>query len=317
MRPFQTILASIKCGLLLVSTAHAVVVIGDPNHNTADAFSFGSPYVAVVDIWADSRSGTGILINPSHVLTAKHVAPPNTNNIFVDFNDANNNRIDFQPSGGATWIRGNVVYSALNGSGGDLDGTDLVILKLQTPVTTIAPMRLLGNMSYAVGKEAVMVGFGNYGVGDGTGLSGTASRYAGTNVIDHYGAAATPTGFFSNTENIFSVDFDDGTAGNNKLDQLGSSATPLDKESTTAGGDSGGPLLVEYEGEYLVAGIVSGGLDPNSEYGDIGWWTGVGPYQSVIESYGGVFVAVPEPSVLAFTLISSALVLAFRRNRSC
>lgn len=316
MRTSQTILASITCGLLLISTAHAVVVIGSPTHSTADAFAFGSTFDAVVDIWADGRSGTGILINSTHVLTAKHVVRPLTNNIFIDFNDTNNNRIDFNGApGGATWIRGNVAYAAPNGSGGDFDGTDLVIVELQTAVITIAPMRLLGDMSYAVGKEAIMVGFGNYGVGDGTGLSGTAQRYAGTNIIDHYGATASPTGFFANTENIFSVDFDDGTAGNNQLDQLGSSATPLDQESTTAGGGSGGPLLIEYEGEYLVAGIVSGGLDPNSEYGDIGWWTGVGPHQSSIETYGGVFV-VPEPSVLGFALFSSALVLAFGRNRS-
>lgn len=301
---------------MLSPAAKAVVVIGPPSFSTTDAFDLGSPFHAVVDIYAGGNSGTGILIDESHILTAKHVTRGKADwQIFVDFNDTNNNRIDLNGGpGGATFLNVTTKYEAPNpvSNVSDIDGTDLAILTLSTPMTTIPPMRLLGDMSYAVGKEGVMVGFGGYGVGDGSGISYQEKRRAGSNIIDSYGSAATPTGFFSNSTNIFSTDFDNGTVGNNTLSHLGSSSIALAQESTTAFADSGGPLLVEMNGEYLVAGVLSGGIDPNSEYGDISWWTGVGPYQSTIESFGGVFVTVPEPSVML--LLSGFALLVFGRR---
>ena len=57
--------------------------------------------------------------------------------------------------------------------------------------------------------------------------------------VDAYGAAVDEFGLIPSSANIFSTDFDDGTAGNNTLDNIGSSANQLSLEGTTAPGDSG------------------------------------------------------------------------------
>ena len=53
--------------------------------------------------------------------------------------------------------------------------------------------------------------------------------------------------------NIISTDFDNGSNSNNTIG--GSSPTPVEFEATTAGGDSGGPVLVQLGGEWVIAGV--------------------------------------------------------------
>ena len=71
-----------------------------------------------------------------------------------------------------------------------------------------------------------------------------------------------------------------------------------------AAGDSGGPLLLEYGGEYLVAGVLSGGATFDSAYGDISHWTGVGAYREWIEANSdAAFVRViPTPTAAGMIL---------------
>ena len=71
----------------------------------------------------------------------------------------------------------------------------------------------------------------------------------------------------------------------------------LQFEATTAPGDSGGPILVQVGGEWVIAGVLSGGTTSTSVYGDISWWTGIADYQSAIEARGGVFVGSGAGSV--------------------
>ncbi len=188
------------------------------------------------------------------------------------------------------------------GPGSLLDGGDLSILTLtaNVPTSIATPMRLTDATTSLVGMEAAMIGYRLNGVGS-SGHGGTSDdmRWGGTNIIDVYGSPASASG-----RNIFSTDFDDGTAGNNTI--AGSSPTPVMFEATTAPSDSGGPLLVMFNGNWVVAGVLSGGTTANSVYGDISWWTGVAPFHADIESFWGVFV--PEPNGLV-VLVPLALVL--------
>ncbi len=126
-----------------------------------------------------------------------------------------------------------------------------------------------------------------------------------------YGAAGEPadgTGIPKTTPgsaNIFSSDFDDETVNNNSLRDFGSSAVPLVNEGSTALGDSGGPLLVELGGEFLIAGVLSGGSIPVNGYGDISWHTAA---------------LIPEPSstlaLMTFGAVGIGISLYRRRQHS-
>ncbi len=56
-------------------------------------------------------------------------------------------------------------------------------------------------------------------------------------------------------------------------------------------------ILVQVGGEWVIAGVLSGGTTQTSVYGDISWWTGTANYQSAIEARGGVFVGSGSGSV--------------------
>jgi hypothetical protein len=55
-------------------------------------------------------------------------------------------------------------------------------------------------------------------------------------------------------------------------------------ESDTAYGDSGGPAYLEVDGEYLIAGVTSGGTDPDSMIGDISFDTRVDAFAGWIDA---------------------------------
>ena len=55
--------------------------------------------------------------------------------------------------------------------------------------------------------------------------------------------------------------------------------------------------MVQINGEWVVAGVLSGGTTSNSTYGDISWWTGTAIYRSQIEARGGIFYE-DEPAYL-------------------
>ena len=135
-----------------------------------------------------------------------------------------------------------------------------------------------------VEMTAATIGYGYNGLGsNGHGFTADGWRWGGENVIDRYGSPAGDSG-----SNIISTDFDNGTNSANTIS--GSSSTPLQFEATTAPGDSGGPVLVQADdGEWLIAGVLSGGSTNNSVYGDISWWTGTAVYRSQIEAAGGEF----------------------------
>lgn len=278
------------------------IVINDPV-GSAGSQSFADQFDAVVSLSFGGSYCTGTLISTNAILTARHC------DAFVD------DDILFGPDLNSPEFSAKVASVIVpDNTGGLLSGADLAILTLDQhiPSSVATPMNLTSLTTELIGMEATMVGYGWNGIGS-IGHEGTSDnqRWAGENIIDAYGSPAGASG-----TNIFSTDFDDGTAAANTI--AGSSAVPLALEATTAPGDSGGPLLVQINGEWVVAGVLSGGTTNDSVYGDISWWTGTEPFVAEIEAVGGQFVtAVPEPT--SFTVIGAiglGLLLRRRKNRA-
>lgn len=240
---------------------------------------FGSTFnsVAFMDVGC-----TGTLIAPNAVVSARHCGDISS----VTFGD------NINSPASKTFAVESVTFPGGGNPGSPLlDGGDVSILVLaeDVPEDVATPVRFLDAESIdLVGMTIATVGYGFNGVGSqGHGFSNDGFRWGGENIIDVVGAPAGAAG-----TNIISTDFDNGTDAANTI--AGSDPTPILFEATTAPGDSGGPILVEIDGEYVIAGVLSGGTTADSTYGDISWWTGTTIYRDQLEEVGGEF-ATPRP----------------------
>tara|TARA_R110000868_G_scaffold241497_3_gene496760 strand:+ start:496524 stop:498920 length:2397 start_codon:yes stop_codon:yes gene_type:complete len=233
---------------------------------------YAATFDAVISV---SVGCTGTLIAPNLVISARHCGIGA--GTLIRFGD-NSSSPDFTVT----------VQSSIlpDGSGSLLDGGDVSIhiLNSSVPANIAEPMRLIDETNDLEGMLAATLGYGYNGLGSsGHGFSSDGRRWGGENIIDAYGSPSNSSG-----SNIISTDFDNGTSGANTIPS--SSSTPLEFEATTAPGDSGGPVLVQFGGEWVIAGVLSGGTTSTSVYGDISWWTGTAIYRDEIESAGGEFV---------------------------
>lgn len=232
---------------------------------------YAAPFDAVVRV----GGCTGTLIAPNVVLSARHCGIGS--GTLVRFGDNSNS-----PTFSVT------VQSSIlpDGNGSLLDGGDVSIhiLNSSVPANIAEPMRLIDETNELEGMVTATIGYGANGLGS-VGHQGSSDgfRWGGENIIDVYGSPANSSG-----TNIISTDFDNGTGGANTIPS--SSSTPLEFEATTAPGDSGGPVLVQFGSEWVISGVLSGGTTSTSVYGDISWWTGSAIFRDEIESAGGEFV---------------------------
>jgi V8-like Glu-specific endopeptidase len=236
---------------------------------------YAAPFDAVISV----GGCTGTLIAPNLVISARHCGIGA--GALIRFGDNSSSPI----------FTATVQSSILpDGNGSLLDGGDVSIhiLTSSVPANIAEPMRLIDETNDLEGMIAATLGYGYNGLGSsGHGFSADGRRWGGENIIDIYGSPASAGG-----SNIISTDFDNGTGGANTIPS--SSSAPLEFEATTAPGDSGGPVLVQFGGEWVIAGVLSGGTTNTSVYGDISWWTGTAIYRDAIESAGGDFVTSLE-----------------------
>ncbi len=191
-----------------------------------------------------------------------------------------------------------VAYNSLSlepASRGFLYG-DVAIAALDTPARGIptwalmfSPLTAPASISAAngTGYHVTLAGYG----GNGTGTSGTlpidfrrrtAENWLGavTSLFNFesflFGASSSPT------QNVYFIDFDDparGTAGASPFDFNAFRDNGLPREGTTAGGDSGGPLILDQTfARQLVIGVLSGGYtrffngQPANSYGTVSFY---------------------------------------------
>lgn len=129
---------------------------------------------------------------------------------------------------------------------------DIAIYELSEPVEGVTPSPIYRDAP-TVGELLTLVGFGAGGDGN-TGQDGTfGEKMVGTTAID----------IVQRLEILW--EFDDNT------------------ESDTAYGDSGGPNFLFVDGEFYIAGITSGGSEPDSILGDVAFSTRVDAYAGWID----------------------------------
>ncbi|TWT51388.1 Trypsin [Rubripirellula amarantea] len=210
------------------------------------------------------KQASGILIDPSLVLTCAHVAnSAEAEEHAWHFGDQARKGVrvihlkGYQESARDRW---------------HFNGNDLAIVQLDRPINEIEPA-IRYRVNDEVGKTVWCVGNGLIGDGqEGLRRPLIQERLAGTNVIDTIGDQSAYSLFSDRT---LMYDFD-GPAGGD-LNMMGDEH-PTDLEYSATDGDSGGGLFIEQDGELLLAGIFFGGVDSGRSdrkgsaysYGEIG-----------------------------------------------
>jgi len=284
--------------------AQAITIRDDVTNAQSIAFAAQSQFQSVGQIGGAS----GVLIAPNWVLTAWHVASGFTGNPSAAVFTIN----------GSSYNGAEVFNLAPLGSNVNsviTNGTDLSLVRLSSSVVGVTAATLYTGSS-EVGHTASVIGFGSGGSGTtGASLGGGVKRGM-RNTIDLYvepltgGQPGQIQGSATRT-NTFISDFDDTTVGHNQV----GTADWLDLEGNVAGGDSGGGLFLEENGQYFLAGISSfAGWDVPPAvpfgYGSLSGFTSVSGNMGWIQN---TINPVPEPATMV--VLAGLAAVAARRKR--
>ena len=240
---------------------------------------------------------SGVIIDNEWILTAAHnffdaeeqSSPAPTSGIIIKVgNDPNTPTATYRVSEmilHPTWVSGNQEYN---------DANDLCLIKSSAMITNIQPANLYAETNEQLGNIVWHCGFGDYSKLAGQSPDLDSKKHAIENTLDRVQTGfQTSSGGIDYTGGLLAFDFDNPTGTINSLGDdtinedegyLGvgtSSPMALNLEGTTVTGDSGGPLFLYDNGEWKVAGILSGGaFEPirghiDGNYGDISIYTRV------------------------------------------
>jgi len=235
-----------------------------------------SQFASVGKLMIGGTTCSGTLITQHHVLTAGHcISGKSASNVSFTLGAAIN-ALSLQD-----------VYT-----GSTLDGTDIGIVNLAQPITSVTPAaRFTGTNE--VGMTGASVGFGHTGNGNTGDTQVSATKRAFQNDIDGTLATIARSGDTVMSSDILLADFDHPDATSDS--SMGAN-TPLALEGQAALGDSGSGLFVQVGSTWLLAGVLSFRDAPNyynasnpdtifdSDYGDVTGWTKVSSYSSWINS---------------------------------
>lgn len=143
---------------------------------------------------------------------------------------------------------------------------DVALIFLSEPIDDIAPIPV--SDAEPVGESVVIVGYGGTGTGqDADYWSDDAYdglKRAAQNTVDGRDEDTFGTG-------VLIIDFDAPDSSTNSSTEvygLDSLDSPLQLEGCTGPGDSGGPMLMQVDGQWRVVGVASAGFNPLSQTQD-------------------------------------------------
>ncbi len=236
---------------------------------------------ASVGTLSSGLTGCGTLITPNWVLTAAHLFISSSGTFTIN---------------GTTYVADQLIKYPQYVSGQELQGYDIGLAHLTTPVSGVTPAT-----PYSASLEPVpvltFVGFGM----TGTGLTGARRADFQKRAFQNVG-----DGDFGNPAFLLGADFDNP---HSEADNWFGDPTPLPLEGCVANGDSGGGVFVTVGSQTYLAGVISFvAATPtdgyaNSDYGDLTGFGLVSPYMSWINT------VVPEPT--SATLLAWAGLGAF------
>lgn len=228
---------------------------------------------------AGAPAGTSPLLNWLFGTTTRAPNTTSTSEFFYTVNGIAYNPLSLEPASRG-FLYGDVAIASL-----DTPATDIPLLPLLfSPLP--APSQISG--ATGTGYHVTLAGYGR----NGTGTSGSLPIDFRRRLAENWlGALASIVDFETNVfggsdpaliQNLYFIDFDDparGTPGAYPLDFNAFRDNGLPNEGGTAGGDSGGPLILDRTfARQLVIGVLSGGYtrffggQPANGYGTVSFY---------------------------------------------